>query len=80
MEDTNYEEVPNFSIEIEGLSANPSPLKTHKIKEEEVRFATLSEGDLQDILTERHSKATKKSTNWSVGTFNGKGFFLICLK
>ena len=30
------------------------------------RFASLSEGEMQQILTERHSGKTKQMTNWSV--------------
>lgn len=36
------------------------------------RFASLSEGEIQQILTERHSGKTKQMTNWSVSTFKGK--------
>ena len=36
------------------------------------RFASLSEGEIQQILTERHSGKTK---NWSVSTFKGKSKF-----
>ena len=36
------------------------------------RFATVSEHEMQQILSERHSESTKKTTNWSVGTFKGK--------
>ena len=36
------------------------------------RFASLSEGEMQQILTERHSGKTKQKTNWSVSTFKGK--------
>ena len=36
------------------------------------RFASLSEGKMQQILTERHCGKTKQITNWSVSTFKGK--------
>ena len=36
------------------------------------RFASLSEGKMQQILSERHSGKTKQTTNWSVSTFKGK--------
>ena len=39
------------------------------------RFASLSEGEIgemQQILTERHSGKTKQMTNWSVSTFKVK--------
>ena len=35
------------------------------------RFASLSESDLDDLISERHSKKTKEVTNWSVSTFKG---------
>ena len=35
------------------------------------RFALLIEGEMQQILTERHSGKTKQMTNWSVSTFKG---------
>ena len=31
----------------------------------------LSESDLEDLVSERHSKETKEVTNWSVSTFKG---------
>ena len=36
------------------------------------RFASLFEGEMQQILTERHSGKTKQATNWSVSSFKGK--------
>ena len=36
------------------------------------RFASLSEGEMQQILTERHPGKTKQMTNWSASTFKGK--------
>ena len=36
------------------------------------RFASQFEGEMQQILTERHSGKTKQMTNWSVSTFKGK--------
>ena len=39
------------------------------------RFASLSKGEMQQILTERHSGKTKQKTNWSVSTFKGKRKF-----
>ena len=40
-------------------------------------FASLSEGEMQQILTERHSGETKQKTNWSVSTFKGSGKFSV---
>ena len=36
------------------------------------RFTSLSEGEMQQTLTERHSGKTKQMTSWSVSTFKGK--------
>ena len=36
------------------------------------RFASLFEGEMQQIVTDRHSGKTKQMTNWSVSTFKGK--------
>ena len=36
------------------------------------RFASLSESELEELVSERHSKKTKEITNWSVSTFKGK--------
>lgn len=36
------------------------------------RFASLSESQLNELVSERHSKKTKEVTNWSVSTFKGK--------
>lgn len=38
----------------------------------EERFADISETELNLLLESRHSKATKKSTNWAVKTFKGR--------
>ena len=57
--------------------------RAHKLAENEInngkgnsasasRFASLSEGSMQQILTERHSGKSKQITNWSVSTFKGK--------
>ena len=39
------------------------------------RFASLSEGEMPQILTERHSGKTKQKTKWSVSIFKGKRKF-----
>ena len=36
------------------------------------RFASLSEGEVQQILRESHSGKTKEMTNWSASAFKGK--------
>ena len=54
-------ELPNFN-----LNFFDEPLAKTK------RFANLSEKELSNLLEQRHSQNTKKSTNWSVTTFRGK--------
>ena len=42
------------------------------------RFASLSEGEMDQIFKEKHSNKTKQMTNWSVSTFKGElKFFLF---
>ena len=36
------------------------------------RFASLSESEVEEPVSERRSKKTKEVTNWSVSTFKGK--------
>jgi len=36
------------------------------------RFVSLSESELEELVSERHSKKTKEVTNWTVSTFRGK--------
>ena len=76
------EELPNFSIGIELLGPDPTSSKNKAEKNSQVaRFAKLSEDQLQQILAERHSLGTKKVTNWSLTTFNGKiSVFIVVLK
>ena len=54
-------ELPNFNLHF----FDEPPAKTK-------RFANLSEKELSNLLEQRHSQNTKKSTNWSVTTFPGK--------
>jgi hypothetical protein len=46
------------------------------------RFAAVSVTEMNELLANRHSKATKNVTNWSVSTFKGglftKILFNIC--
>ena len=68
----NSEELPNFSIGIDLLGPDQTSSKDNAEKNSQVaRFANLSEGQLQQILAERHSLGTKKVTNWSLTTFKG---------
>ena len=72
MEETS-EELPNFSIGIDLLGPDPTSNKNKAEKNSQVaRFANLSEDQLQQILTERHSLGTKKVTNWSLITLKVK--------
>ena len=72
------EELPNFSIGIDLLRPDPTSSKNKAEKNSQVaRFAKLSEDQLQ----QRHSLGTKKVTNWSLTTFNGKiSVFIVVLK
>ena len=72
MEETS-EELPNFSIGIDLLGPHPTSNKNKAEKNsQDARFANLSEDQLQQILTERHSLGTKKVTNWSLITLKVK--------
>jgi len=78
MEETS-EELPNFSFGVDLLaSKQPTTSKSKTNENEAARFPNLSEHELQHILVERHSKGTKKATNWSVATFKGKHFCCYC--
>ena len=69
----NSEELLNFSIGIDLLGPDPTSNKNKAEKNSQVaRFANLSEDQLQQILTERHSLGTKKVTNWSLITLKVK--------
>ena len=37
-----------------------------------MKFASLSKSDLEDLVSEWHSKKKKEVTNWSVSKFKGK--------
>ena len=78
----NSEELPNFSISIDLLGPDQTSSKDNAEKNSQVaRFANLSEGQLQQILAERHSLGTKKVTNWSLTTFKGMiSVFIVVFK
>ena len=78
----NSEEPPNFSIGIDLLGPDQTSSKDNAEKDSQVaRFANLSEGQLQQILAERHSLGTKKVTNWSLTTFKGMiSVFIVVFK
>ena len=65
----NEDNFPTFSL---GLEKNNGK---GDLASEPSRFASLSEGEMQQILTERHSGKTKQKINWSVSTFKGKRKF-----
>ena len=72
MEETS-EELPNFSIGIDLLGPHPTRNKNKAEKNsQDARFANLSEDQLQQILTEKHSLGTTKVTNWSLITLKVK--------
>ena len=78
----NSEELPNFSIGIDLLGPDQTISKDNAEKNSQVaRFANSSEGQLQQILAERHSLGTKKVTNWSLTTFKGMiSVFIVVFK
>ena len=54
-------ELPNFELNVfDGPPAKSS------------RFANLSEQELNQLVEQRHSEKTKKTTNWSVSTLRGE--------
>ena len=50
------EEIPDFSFHLDDLFDDESPSTASETEKE--RFPNLSEHDLEQILEERHSKAT----------------------
>lgn len=64
-EDTPHlDQFPDFSFDHTWLN---SPNETQQTP----RFPSLSDQELDKIVSERHSKKTKQTTNWSVSTFKG---------
>ena len=65
---------PTFSLRLEFL--NEAEKEKNNGKGDSAlapsRFASLSEGQMQQIFTERHSGKTKQMTNWSVSTIKSK--------
>ena len=74
--------LPTFSLGLEFLNKAEKERNTGKGESASApsRFASLSEGEMQKILTERHSGETKQMTNWSVSTCKGKLTFFFVLK
>ena len=59
---------PTFSLRLECLNAAEKEKNNGKGDSASAlsQFASLFEGEMQQILTERHSGKTKEMTNWSV--------------
>ena len=70
----NEDNFPTFSLGLEFLNEAEKEKNNGKGDSASApsRFTSLSEGEMQQILTERNSGKTKQITNWSVSTFKGK--------
>ena len=71
----NEDNFPIFSLGLECLNEAEKEKKNNGKRDSASapsRFASLSEGEMQQICTERHSGKTKQMTNRSVSTFKGK--------
>ena len=70
----NDDNFPTFSLGLEFLNEAEKEKNNGKGDSASApsRFASLSEREMQQFLTERHSGKTKQMTNWSVSTFKGK--------
>ena len=62
----NEDNFPTFSLGLEFLNEAEKEKNNGKGDSASApsRFASLSEGEMQQILTERHSGKTKQMTNW----------------
>lgn len=61
----------NF-VEIEQIEL----VEASKTKNTANSFASLWPEEMDKILDEKHSKGTKRTTNWDVATFNGRSTYL----
>ena len=70
----NEDNFPTFSLGLEFLNEAEKEKNNGKGDSASApsRFASLSEGEMQQILTERHCGKTKQMTNWSVSILKGK--------
>ena len=70
----NDDNFPTFSVGLEFLNEAEREKNNWKgdSASEPSQFASLSEGEMQQILTERHAGKTKQKTNWPLSTFKGK--------
>ena len=64
----NEDNFPTFSLGLEFLNEAEREKNNEKgdSASEPSRFASLSEDEMRQILTERHSGKTKQKKNWSV--------------
>ena len=67
-ESQNEDNFPTFSLGLEFLNEAEREKNNGKGDSASApsRFASLSEGEMQQILTERHSGKTTQTTSWSV--------------
>ena len=68
---------PTFPLGLEFLNEAEKEKTRKDSASAPSRFASLFEGEIQQILTERHSGKNKQITNWSGTTFKGKLKFLF---
>ena len=75
----NEDNFPTFSLGLEFLKERKTTEKETCHQSRHHSLHCMSEGEMQQILTKRHSGKTKQMTNWSVSTFKGKRKFLKLL-
>ena len=70
----NEDNFPTFSLGLEFLNEAEKEKNNGKgdSASAPLRFASLSEDEVQQILTDRHSGKTKQMTNWSASTFKAR--------
>ena len=68
-------DLPNFSISGCEENVDFASKENTKTDKNPTRFASLSESELQNILAEKQSASTKKTTNWCVSTFKGMAVY-----
>ena len=72
----NEDNLPTFSLGVEFLSEAEIEKNNGKGDSASAPSRFVSEGELQQILTERHSGKTKQMTNWSFSTLKVSFNFL----
>ena len=68
----NEDIFPTFFLGLEFLNEAEIEKNNGKGDSASAPARFVSEGEIQQILTERHSGKTKQMTNWSFSTFKGK--------